>query len=261
MYKDEVERGRRNGRGPSRALVLACQTRRTNGSSRCSTTTEEKSTSMAGVPLRLVSTPLEVLAGSSAISHNIPTSHPHISTSEQPAIAAGCYTDSALALVSTPFRDRCVLELRCFPLDSSQHCPAAHQLLFPAPILGTAFVSSGSNNTLTLQVCTSSGVIYRLVLPLDLLDSVDETPSKWVSEYALTSLGGDPREVHNQKVLTSFHTSQDGIISLAACTDGRVIKIVWEGDSQSAARLTGESSAVMLHTFITDAFLSCRLLS
>lgn len=217
---------------------------------------------MARAPLRLVSTPLEVLAGSqqgqSAISHNIPTLRHHISTSKQPAIAAGCYTESALALISTPFADQSILELRCFPLDSSQRCPAAHQLLFPAPLLDTAFLSSGSNNTLTLQVCTSSGVVYRILLPLDLLESVDEIPSKWISEYAITSLGGVPRDIHEQKVLSSFHTSQDGTLSLAACTDGRVIKIVWEREAQTAAKLSGESSAGVQSEWITNGF-RCRL--
>jgi hypothetical protein len=203
---------------------------------------------MVEVPLRLTSAPLEVFAGSqdgrSVISHNISTSHPDLSNSQQPAIAVGCYTDSALALISAPYGDQCLLELRTFPLDSSSQCPAVHQLIFPAPILGNAFLSSASNNTLTLQVCTSSGVIFRILLPLELLDTVDEIPAKWISEHALVSLGGDLRDIHKQRLLTSFHTSQDGSISLASCTDGRVIKVVWEGET-NAAKVAGESRLLM----------------
>lgn len=177
--------------------------------------------------------------GHSVISHNIPTSHPDISTSQQPAIAVGCYTDSSLTLISAPYGDQCILELRTFPLDSSLHCPAVHQLIFPAPLLSDAFLSSASNDTLTLQVCTLSGVVFRILLPLELLDSVDEIPSKWISEYSLVSLGTDLRDIHKQGLLTSFHTSQDGNISLASCTDGRIVKIVWEGEIDSA-KLTGK---------------------
>jgi len=196
------------------------------------------------MPLRLISTPLEVFQGSkeydTATSHNIPTNYPSISSSSQSAISAECYTTNALAIISTPFTDQCILELRTFNVSSSQRNRAAHQFLFPAPILDTAFLSASQNNSLTLQICTSSGVVYRILLPLDLLDSIDEVPSRWISEYRVSSLGSDPQDVFEHGLLTSFHTSQDGILSLAACKDGRVIKVLWEEDDHSVESLSGE---------------------
>lgn len=204
---------------------------------------------MAETPLRLVSTPLEVFSGSNesfAISsHNISTEHPHISTSHQPAIAFGCYTNNALALLSTPFEDQYILELRTFQFESSQQNNASiHRLLFPAPILNTVYFSCNENsNTLTLQVCLLSGVVYRVLLPLELLGSVDEIPPRWISEYQLISLGADLQGNCEQGYLSSFHTSKDGIVSLATCTDGRIIKIVWEQETGQFKneRLSGES--------------------
>ncbi|UZJ52360.1 hypothetical protein CBS101457_001680 [Exobasidium rhododendri] len=195
------------------------------------------------MPLRLISTSLEAFAGSrqsnSAISHNIPTDYPNVPSSSQPAISAGCFTDEAFAIVSTPFADQYVLELQILPLTSSQSTLKAHQLLFSSPLLETAFLSSNGDNSLTLQVCTATGIIYRILLPLDLLESIDEVPARWISEYRLSSLGYDPQDIFEQGLLTRFHASDDGLVALIACKDGRTVKAVWEADARSVETLRG----------------------
>lgn len=196
------------------------------------------------MPLRLISTPLEVFSGSgegsTAFSHNIPTDYPDNSSSSQPAISAGCYNDDVLAIISTPFADQCTLCFRTIHLSSSQRNPTAHQILFPAPILDTVHLSANKNNSFTLQVCTASGVIYRILLPIDLLESVDEIPERWIREYRVTSTGMNPQDTLDQGLLSSYHVSQDGTLSLAACKDGRVIKVVWEEDMRSTEPLSGK---------------------
>jgi hypothetical protein len=199
---------------------------------------------MAAMPLRLVSAPLEVFSGSrqsdSAISHNIPTDQANVSSSFQPAIAAGCYTDDNFAVITTPFADQFVLELQLFSLSSSQSGAKAHQLLFPSPILDKAYLSASENNSLTLQVCTATGIIYRILLPLDLLESIDEVPARWISEHRIASIGNDPQDTLEQGTLTSFHASQNGTHSLVACKDGRVIRVLWAEDARSSGSLSGE---------------------
>ena len=218
---------------------------------------------MAARPLRLISTPLEVFSGpresEATTSHNIPTRHPHVAAPSQPAIAAGCYTNDALVLISTPFADQCILELRTFSLDSPHANPAAQQLLFPAPILDSPHLNAASQS-LTLQVCTTSGIVYRILLPLDLLGSVDEIPARWYSEHRIASLGSDPLDILRQGLLTSFHTSRDGLISMAACTDGRVIKVVWEEDGDTLDGLSGEwAIEVKGGAHLADGFFCRRL--
>lgn len=193
--------------------------------------------------MRLVSAPLEVLAVQEEDGiplHLIPSNHPSLEDGyDQSALSTSCYTKQNFVLITTPFASSSTLELRTFHLHSSAVNAAPHHIQFPAPVLPGIRLIDGKDESVLLQACTSTGYAYRIHIPLNLLHSVDDIPTHWMVEQRLSNVSTDVRTVAREGALSITHCSSDGQIMLISCSDGKMIKLAWEGNDGSDGHMTG----------------------
>lgn len=193
--------------------------------------------------MRLASVPLEVLAVQEEDGiplHLVPSHHPAIDEgNDQIALSASCYTKQNLILVTTPSNSSSTLELRTFHLHSSTVNAAPHHIQFPAPILPGIRLFDNKDDSILLLACTLTGYTYRIHIPINLLHSVDDIPTRWMVEQRLNNVSNDVRVLARDGILTTTHCSADGQIMLISCSDGKMLKLAWEGHKGSDGQIDG----------------------